>query len=512
MQTQDKNNINTLENSSLAEPRKPRAWLAGLSAFIVVLLVVGVSIFVFAEAGQHQGSQGVKRPLATGQWKQVQSGYIFQSMQAARSNPAVLYACATTSATVSNIEGASVVTILRSTDFGDHWQNIGGNAALGSYCEVTVNPSNENDIYVVSTNAASQSSSVLKHSTDGGQTWTTITPAFAPPLRVSGTNTAIPWFVQQLRSDGHSLYGVQWIVTHSPPILGPPAFANRLPRLVTSADGGHTWSIIDGQFTARGLGAQAYTLDPAHPGTIYEIAGMSLFPIEALPVPTNDILPAFGTNQQLFKSADNGANWQSLLTGLPYGSQVQLASDNSQIVYAGGIRGPMPLAAQSGKPTVPSDAFGIFHLQVSADGGASWQQVATPPNEQVIQEWFVSVDGRVYTSPTISFSTPGVGATAIAGTAIVGTAVPVMPSTPVFATPLPVRTATGGMPDIQSTMPVSHPYIQRYDPASHTWSQVTTPPANGHLLQVTPADTHGGAILWYVGLQDSHYALYRYIV
>jgi hypothetical protein len=287
---------------------------------------------------------------------------------------------------------------------------------------------------------------------------------------------------------------------------------------VTSADGGYTWSIIDSQFTAKGLGAQAYTLDPTHPGTIYEIAGQPWLPIEIAPVPTNDTLPIFGINQQLFKSTDNGANWQSLLTGLPFGSQVQLASANSQIVYVGGIRGPLPVvfgyqpAQGQGAEYRPVPFTGVFHLQVSTNGGASWQQVAAPPNEQVIQGWFVSASGQVFTSPTIASSSPGVGPTAIVGTAIVGTAVPVMPATPVFGTPLPVKTATGAMPDIQSTLPVSHPGIQRYDLASHSWSQVTTPPANGDLLEVTPSSTYGGAILWYVDLQGSHYALYRYVV
>ncbi len=504
MQTQDKNSIDSQQNRSLVGARKPRKWLAGLGAFMVVLLVIGVSIFVFRAAGQRQGSQ---RP-PTGQWKQVQSGYLFLSMQAVPSNPAVLYACATTSAAVSNIQGSSD-TILRSADFGDHWQNIGVNAGLGSSCELAVNPTNENDIYVVSTNTASQSNAILKHSTDGGQTWTTITPTFSPPLHVQGTNTMLPWFVQQLRYDGHSLYGVQWVTSGSPAILSPPNIANRLPRLVTSSDGGHTWSIIDGQFTANGLGAQAYTLDATHPGTIYEIAGRPWFPIETAPVPTNGTLPKFGIDQQLFKSTDNGANWQSLLTGLLYGSQVQLASANSQIVYVGGIRGPLPLALQNqpGQGKGTTSITSLFNLQVSANGGASWQQVATAPNEQVIQGWFVSADGNVFTSPTISFSVPGSGPTAIAGTAIVGTAVP---ATPVYGTPLPVTTSTGGLPDIQTTLPVSHPGIQRYDLASHSWSQVTTPPADGRLLQVTPADTHGGTILWYVGLQGTHYALYRY--
>ncbi|HEY6540436.1 MAG TPA: sialidase family protein, partial [Ktedonobacteraceae bacterium] len=432
MQTQNKNSIESQQHGLSVEPRKSRRWLAGLSAFVVVLLVVGASIFVFAAARQRQGSQ--QPPI--GQWEQVQSGYLFLSMKAAPSNPAVLYSCVTTSAAVSNKEGQAD-TILRSADAGSHWQNIGTSAGLGSYCDLTVSPTNENDIYVISTGVTSQTNATLRHSTDGGQTWTTITPTFSPELRIPGTGAAgLPWFVQQLSYDGHSLYGIQWVATRSPAIQGPPTFSNRLPRLVTSADGGYTWHIIDGQFTAQNLGAQSYTLDATHPGTIYEIVGQTLFPIETLPVPTNGIVPRFVLNQQLFKSTDNGASWQSLLTGLPFGSQAQLASANPQIVYVGGIRGPLPLVSQyppNERPVTtnqPTIAPGVFHLQVSTSGGASWQQVADPSEEQFIQDWFVSADGSVYTSPTISSGSPGVGPSAVAGTAV--------PATPVYSTPLPV--------------------------------------------------------------------------
>lgn len=511
MQTRDKRNIENQQDGLSVEPRKPRRWLAGLSASLVVLLVVGVSIFVFAEAKQRQGSQQPPR----GQWEQVQAGYLFLSMQAAPSNPAILYACATTSAAVSNKEGQAD-TILRSTDGGGHWQNIGASAGLGSLCELAVSPTNENDIYVISSGTASQTNAALRHSADGGQTWTTITPTFSPPLRVPDTGApGLPWFAQQLRYDGHNLYGIQWITARTPPIQGPPPFANRLPRLVTSADGGHTWHIIDGRFTAQNLGAQFYTLDVTHPGTIYEIVGQTAFPIETAPVPRTGILPHFGLNEQLFKSTDGGASWQSLLTGLPFDSQIQLASANPQIVYAGGIRGPLPLVPQSqpeqGPVTIvqPVDVPAVFNLQVSTNGGASWQQVAKPPEEQLIQDWFVSADGSVYTSPTISSVSPGVGPSVIPGTAIAGTAVP---ATPVYGTPLPVRTVPSGLPDIQTTLPASHPDIQRYDLASHTWSNVTIPPISGHLLAVTPTGTNGGSVLWYVGLQGTQYALYRYSV
>ncbi len=505
MQTQDKNTIESQQNIHSVAPRRPHRWLAGLSAGLVVLLLVGASIFVFAAAKQHQGSSQPPH----GQWQQVQSGYLFLSLQAAPSDPAVLYACATTSAAVSNKEGPSS-TILRSSDAGDHWQNVAANAGLGSYCDLAVNPTNANDIYAISTSVPGQAHGTLKHSTDGGQTWTTIQPAFSPPITIPQGGVLF-WFMQQLRYDGHNLYGIQWVFTRSPVIQGPPPFTNRLTRLMTSADGGHTWRVIDSQFTAKRLGAQSYTLDATHPGTIYEVVGQPAFPVETAPVPTTGIAPLFGLNEQLFKSTDNGASWQSLLTGLPYGSRVQLASANPQIVYVGGIRGPLPLGPQyqpnqgQGTTNQPVIMPGVFNLQVSTNGGANWQQVAAPPEEQLIQDWFVSADGSVYTSPTISSVSPG--PSAVAGTAIVTTAVP---ATPVASTPLPAKTVPGGLPDIQTTLPVAHPDIQRYDLASHTWSKVTIPPVSGHLLAVTSSGTNGGSLLWYVGLQGAQYVLYRY--
>ena len=509
MQTQDTHDIESQQPGFSAASRRPRRWLAGLSAGLVVLLLIGLSIFVFAAAKQHQGSSQPPH----GQWQQVQSGYLFLSLQAAPSNPAVLYACATTATAISNKEGPAS-TILRSTDAGDHWQNIGANAGLGSYCDLAVSPTNANDIYAISTSVPDQTHATLKHSVDGGQTWTTITPAFSPPITVPQGAVSF-WFMQQLRYDGHNLYGIQWVFTRGPVIHSPPPFTNRLPRLMTSTDGGQTWHVIDNRFTAQHLGAQSYTLDATHPGTIYEVVGQPAFPIETPPVPTTGIAPLFGLNEQLFKSTDNGASWQSLLTGLPFGSRVQLASTNPQIVYVGGIRGPLPLTPQyqpnQGPVTTNQPVImpGVFNLQLSTNGGTSWQQVASPPEEQLIQDWFVSADGSVYTSPTItSVPPPGVGATVVAGTAIVGT---VVPATPVYGTPLPATSVPGGLPDIQTTLPVSHPDILRYDLASHTWSKVTIPPpVSGHLLAVTRSGTNGGSFLWYEGLQGTQYVLYRY--
>ena len=151
-----------------ASPRKRRTWLAGVGAFLVVLLVIGASIVVFAVVGQRHGST---QTPPTGQWQQVQQGYLFLSLEAAPSNPSVLYACATKSAVVSNQDGPGTVTILRSADFGGHWQDIGGHLLTGDACELAINPTNSNEIYTISISNTSQLSATLKHSTDGGQTW-----------------------------------------------------------------------------------------------------------------------------------------------------------------------------------------------------------------------------------------------------------------------------------------------------------------------------------------------------
>ena len=63
-------------------PRKRRGWVAGVGAFVVVLLVIGASIVVFSVLGQRHGSS---QGRFTGQWQQVQQGYLFLSIVAAPS-------------------------------------------------------------------------------------------------------------------------------------------------------------------------------------------------------------------------------------------------------------------------------------------------------------------------------------------------------------------------------------------------------------------------------------------
>jgi hypothetical protein len=500
MKTQDTDTAGTPAVPPSPARSKRKGWLASIGAIIVVVLVVGLSALVFAQLRQHQANQSTTSTPPSGQWKQVLQGYTFTSIVAARSNPSVLYACAMQVSVTSQASPGSA-TVLRSTDFGDHWQDLGSKASTGNTCQLAVNPADSNEIYVVGTTGTPQFSTVLKHSTDGGQTWETIQPV----LHVPGIHAQAIWFIQQLQLEGNHLFGLQWILPRAyinQPIKAVPYL---LPRLVTSTDGGHNWTVIDGQFAAQKLGVHSYAVDPADSNTIYALFGGILLPIEVA-VP-NDILPSFSFKQELFKTTDGGATWHLLLNNIPFGSQVQLASGNPGIIYVGGTLGPLPLLRGEAEPAFPIPV-GSFHLQVSKDGGASWQLVAMPSDMLSVQNWYVSPGGQVYASPTIPFNGQP---TAVAGTAVAVTAVPLPTRNPQNAELPPQQNSSPGVHASGAPVALSQ-IIRRYDPASNSWSDVTSPPATGFTLQVTPAQANSGAILWFIGMVDGRESLYRYVV
>jgi hypothetical protein len=504
---------------SSAHPKRGRR-LAGAGAIIVVILVVGLSVLVFAQLRQHEAGQTTPTPAAA-QWKQVLKGYSLTSLVAARSNPAVLYACATrASNAASQTSPGNAIAILHSTDFGDHWQDLSNKISLGNFCQLTVNPANSNEIYVVTTASNPQSSGLLMHSIDGGQTWETIHPL----LHITGIQEPAPWLVQQIQLEGNHLFGMQSIVPRPAPASRPiPAFPYLLPRLVTSVDGGHNWTVIDNQFAAQRLGVHNYTVDPTNPNTIYDLLGVLWFPFRV--VPTYDPLPYTGLNQELFKSTDGGTTWQLLLKDIPFASQVQLSSGKPQVIYVGGTISPLPLAPGVPQPTQATQAtqpaypgqIGSFHLQLSINGGANWQKIAIPSDVQNILNWYVSPGGQVYASPTIPFSGQP--------TAVVGTAVPITPlpnptGNPQSAIPSKQQGASSvgaqfiAPPSVHAQAVPIEPaqFIQRYDPTTNTWSDVTRPPTPGFMLQLTPAQATSGAILWFIGMTASgQMILYRYV-
>ena len=420
---------------SPAQPKRNR-WLTSIGTIIVVLLVVTLSVLVFAQLRRHQTDQTSPTPPAP-QWKQVLKGYTLTSLVAARSDPAVVYACAVREApSASPQNSVSAITILRSADFGDHWQDIGGSTVPGGTCQLAINTVNSNEIYAVSYGNNTPTPALLKHSLDGGKTWETILPV----MHVSSIQTPIQWAIQQMQVEGNRLFGTQWIMPRALP-AGPPIhsipYLYLVPRLATSIDGGHTWTIIDNQFATQRLGVHSYAVDPTNPDIIYDLIGSSLLPINLREVPTYDPLPIIGLNQELFKTTNGGATWQLLLKNIPYASQVQLAAGDPQVLYVGGTIGPLPLISGAPKQSYPFE-IGSFHLQVSMNGGTDWQNVTIPSDMQNIQNWFVSPVGQVYASPTIPFNTQP---TAIPGT--------IEPSTPV---PFPTSSTSVGA-DVSALVP-----------------------------------------------------------
>ncbi len=501
-----------------ARPKRNR-WLASTGAIIVVILLVGLSALVFAQLRQHQAAQTSPTP-PTGRWQQVLKGYTLISITAARSDPAIVYACvARGTPDGSSQSNTNTFTILRSADFGDHWQDIGGGVVAGDTCQLAVNSANSNDIYAVSYGNSMPNPAQLKHSQDGGKTWETIQPA----MHVSSLQTPVQWAIQQLQVEGNHLFGIQMIVPRSLPAGSPiKAIPYPAPRLATSVDGGHNWTIIDNQFTAQRLGVHSYVVDPDDSNTIYELIGASLLPINLRSVPTYDPLPIFGINQELFKTTDGGTTWQSVLKNIPYASQVQLASGNPHVIYVGGTVGPLPLIPGVPRQSYPY-AIGSYHLQMSTNGGSTWNNVAIPSDMQSIQNWFVSSIGQVYASPTIPFSSQP---TVIPGT--------IQPATPVSNPSSTPQTGIQGIPpvgaDLSRPSPIYRPaslitvhaqtksvvisqFIRRYDPNTSQWSNVTNPPTTGFMLQLTPAQSSSGVVLWFVGMGDNGgESLYRYVV
>ncbi len=517
MKMQETDSAGQQVTPSLPVRPKRNRWLAGVGAIIVVIVLVGLCSLVFAQLKQHQDAQTLPTPPA-GQWKQVLKGYTYTSLVAAPGDPAIVYACAIRETPGGTSQSnTNPITILRSADFGDHWQDIGKSDIASGACQIAVNGANGNDIYVVSYGHAMPNPVQLKHSQDGGKTWETILPV----MHDSSLQTPIQWSIQQMWVEGNHLFGTQMIVPRAlpagPTIKSVPYLA---PRLATSVDGGHTWVIIDNQFASQRLGVSGYTVDPDNLNTIYELIGASLLPVNLRSLPTYDPLPIFGMNQELFKTTDGGATWQSVLKNIPYASQVQLALSNPQLLYVGGSIGPLPLLPDQPGQSYPS-AIGAFHLQMSTNGGSSWQNVTIPSDMQSIQNWFVSPMGQVYASPTITSS---LQPTVIPGTVQPATPAPVqtvnpqssVPSKPVGADlsspALIYQPSTFDMNQIPDASLATSQFIRRYNPDSNSWSNVTRPPTTGFMLQLTSAQSSNGAVLWFVGIGNDGQTLYRYIV
>ena len=129
--------------------------------------------------------------LTAGKWVQVLSGYTVSSVVAADSASSVLYGCAVHTQPYIPLPGLppnrigtsnAVYTVLKSVDGGTHWQDVGSKTDLGDSCQVVVNPAAKTELFAIGEKTSNgQMASVLRHSSDGGVTWTTIQPVVHLP-------------------------------------------------------------------------------------------------------------------------------------------------------------------------------------------------------------------------------------------------------------------------------------------------------------------------------------------
>lgn len=491
MQTQENRQIQT-------SPKRGRSLslLIGGGLLAVIALFVGYNVTTLAS--QHiQNTTKAVMQTPKGTWKHVLDGYSITLMVAAPNNSAVLYACAipvrSTPPTASSQPGSGPsinYALLRSTDGGTHWQEV---THLNGGCQIAINPTKSDDIYTIALSghqaSNGQVADVLKHSTDGGRSWTDI----APMLMSGSTQIATAWHVQQLNMTGNQLFGMQQFPAQGIQPQGrslPPSVVTRLSItcLVESSDGGHTWTIIDSNRDKSGQGTHGYIVSPTHAQTIYELVGTQ-WPAYLQPSTPKDIMIS-GGNLTLYKTVDGGKTWVQRLENLPLNSKLQLADGNPDIVYVGSMVGVTPLKGyDTGQNVIVQQQFS---LRMSTNGGTTWRTVKAPEGISSVQNWFVSADGQVYAS---TGSAPRIQPIATTGT-----------------TSVPAATAQigpGGYNVSSGQGTGSVTAIQRYNPTNNTWSIITQTPPNSVLLIVTMNTVSHKMSLWVLSNDNGKTILYR---
>ncbi len=492
MQTQDKEAI---QGTQTAQKSRRVPWLTGLGILIVTTLLVSLGATVFAYTRTLHTSTMTAKSIT---WQRVLNGYSILSLTAAPSNPAVLYACGTPFHASTRVpyrpsQPLLSYTLLRSGDSGTTWQEV---SQLGADCQLAINQVKSDDLYVIGLagHVASNGEvpSVLRHSIDGGRSWTDI----APTLNTGNPQLSVVWHVQQLTMVGNHLFGLQVLPTaRVQPIVRPSpiAIATRLDltRLVESSDDGHTWSIVDSNLNMTGQGSYGYVVSPSDSQTIYELVGSGEFP-SGTPITPKNItpknMPSYAGSLSLYKTTNSGGTWTKLRENIQYGSQIQIASNNPSLVFMSGSAGVL---SPTGPVVSPLPAY--FSLAVSKDGGASWSTIKQPASDALVQNWFISADGQVYaTTGTIVNGQP---------TGTIGTLVPVGTNQ--------IKPVGNSVTITQKAPEGTVTAIQRYDVISNTWSTVTKTPSSGMLLAVTTSATTHAATLWFLSDATNAQELYR---
>jgi photosystem II stability/assembly factor-like uncharacterized protein len=270
-----------------------------------------------------------------------------------QSNPNIIYA------------GAADGGVLKSIDAGINWSMLTDYFPTLSIGDVTIDPNNENTIYVGMGEANLAGDNYdgdgLYRSTDAGNSWTNIG-------------------LSQVKRIGRVLVHP----TNSDIILvaaaGAQFSADTSRGVYRSTNGGTTWEKVF--FISDSTSAIDLRFHSIHPDTIYACMW------ERMRSPTRR--KAGGPTSGIYRSTDMGTNWTQLTNGLPSGRNVgrigiDLCRSNPNVLYA-----------------MYADSVGNFNrVYKSTDNGNTWALTSSqPPNN--LYSGFGWYFGQIRVHPTNS--------------------------------------------------------------------------------------------------------------
>jgi photosystem II stability/assembly factor-like uncharacterized protein len=282
----------------------------------------------------------IKSTNAGGSWTDVSSNLPSGSVTRLVIDPATpstLYAV-TTTAPISTPGGPILMSIYKTTDSGASWSPLNTGLPASAYIAfLTISPATPSTLYTYAppfdpTGTGGPFVGGLLKSTDGGQTWKT--------LSLSAL------FVNSLVVD---------------PVASFTLYATTSMGLLKSLDAGETWSSL-----ASGLppntSVTLVVVDRASPSVVYAAS------------------VSFGPTGQIFgilKSVDGAKTWTAFNVGLPPGTAINsLVVDplSPSSIYAGasGISFGPPTGVGNGSGGGASG--GVFK---STDGGVTWNSAST---------------------------------------------------------------------------------------------------------------------------------------
>ena len=272
----------------------------------------------------------------------------------------------------NNLINSNASLIINSTNV---WSQVGPNnvplqsdgvkRGIGRVNTIAFHPTDSNKIYI-----GAPSGGFWK-SDNGGLTWSTTTDFLTnlgvSDIAINPNNPNIIYIITGDRDAGDTYsYG-----------------------LMKSIDGGNTFNTTGLSFNVTSYyKGNRVLIDPSNTNTIivatsngiyrsvnsgisfdHTFANINITDIEFHPTNMNIIYGASQGNASIYKSSDNGLNWNQAGSGLPPAGDVERAciavtTDNSQVVYA----------------LFGNNDYGFYGVYKSLDEGLTWSQQSNSPN------------------------------------------------------------------------------------------------------------------------------------